>query len=66
MKRLLEIVGALALVQGVAGLVSRFTDWNWGFVHRLGFLEGYEIYASAALIVLALALFVAAESRPPE
>ncbi|MEU3660956.1 hypothetical protein AB0E77_14570 [Streptomyces sp. NPDC032940] len=63
MKKLLEIVGFLALVQGVAGLVHEFTDWNWGFVHRLGLLDGYEIYASVALIVLALALFAAAEGR---
>ncbi|MET9776591.1 hypothetical protein ABZ023_20390 [Streptomyces sp. NPDC006367] len=63
MKEFLEIVGFLVLVQGVAGLVHVFTDWDWGFVQRIGFLDGYEVYASVALIVLALALFAAAESR---
>jgi hypothetical protein len=65
MKELLEIVGFLALVQGVAGLVHEFTDWDWGFVQRIGFLDGYEVYASIALIVLALTLFAAAEGRKP-
>lgn len=63
MKQLLEILGFLALVQGVAGLVHQFTDWDWGLVHRLGFLDGYEIYASVTLLVLAFALFAAAGSR---
>ena len=63
MKQVLEILGFLALVQGVAGLVHEFTDWNWGLVHRLGFLDGYEIYASAVLLVLGVALFAAAGSR---
>lgn len=63
MKQTLEVLGFLALVQGVAGLVTEFTDWNWGLVHRWGFLDGYEIYASIALLVLAGALFAAAESQ---
>ena len=63
MKQLLEIVGFLALVQGVAGLLHEFTDLHWGLVQRLGFLDGYEIYASVALLVLSFALFAAAESR---
>ncbi|WP_307630442.1 hypothetical protein [Streptomyces turgidiscabies] len=63
MKQLLEVVGFVALVQGVLGLLHEFTDLHWGFVHKLGFLDGYETYASVALIVLSLALFAAAESR---
>ncbi|GAB2898279.1 hypothetical protein GCM10027074_76740 [Streptomyces deserti] len=50
-------------MQGVAGLVHEFTDWDWGFVQRLDFLDGYEIYASVALLVLGAALFAAAESQ---
>lgn len=65
MKELLEILGFLALVQGVAGLVHEFTDWDWGLVQRIGFLDGYELYASIALLVLSFALFAAAESRKP-
>ncbi|MFD5860017.1 hypothetical protein [Streptomyces chartreusis] len=63
MKQLLEVLGFIALVQGVAGLVHEFTDWKWGLVQRVGFLDGFGIYASVALLVLAFALFAAAESR---
>ncbi|GEC03499.1 hypothetical protein SSP24_11540 [Streptomyces spinoverrucosus] len=63
MKQLLEFLGVIALAQGVMGLVHEFTDWDIGLVQRVGFLDGYEIYASAALVVLAFALFAAAESR---
>ncbi|MDX3573261.1 hypothetical protein AB0L47_25235 [Streptomyces bobili] len=65
MKQLLELLGFLALVQGVAGLVHEFTDLDWGLVQRFGVLDGYEVYASVALLVLAFALFAAAESRKP-
>ncbi|MFI2433011.1 hypothetical protein [Streptomyces sp. NPDC018693] len=63
MKQLLEVVGFVALVQGGLGLVHEFTDWDIGFVQRIGFLDGYEVYASVTLVVLAFALFAAAESR---
>ncbi|MEU6144130.1 hypothetical protein ABZ848_27725 [Streptomyces sp. NPDC047081] len=63
MKRLLELLGFLALVQGVLGLLHEFTHWHVGLVQRLGFLDGYGVYASVALLVLAVALFAAAESR---
>ncbi|MEY9995409.1 putative membrane protein [Streptomyces sp. V4I8] len=62
MKQLLEFLGVIALVQGVAGLLNEFTDWDWGLVQRIGFLDGYGIYASVALLVLAVALFAAAGS----
>ncbi|MEU8650554.1 hypothetical protein [Streptomyces sp. NPDC048737] len=65
MRRLLEAAGFIALVQGVAGLVHEFTDLRWGLVQRLGVLDGHEVYASVALLVLAFALFAAAESRKP-
>ncbi|MFI0515177.1 hypothetical protein ACH3Y9_34715 [Streptomyces sp. WSLK1-5] len=65
MKQLLELLGVLALVQGGAGLLHEFTGWHIGLVQRIGFLDGYGIYASIALIVLAFALFAAAESRGP-
>ncbi|MFI6931150.1 hypothetical protein [Streptomyces sp. NPDC050287] len=63
MKQFLELLGFLALVQGAMGLLHEFTDWHIGLVQRIGFLDGYEIYASVALVVLGLALFAAAESR---
>ncbi|MBY8340581.1 hypothetical protein LXH13_31375 [Streptomyces spinosirectus] len=63
MKQVLEVLGFLALVQGVLGLLHEFTHWHVGLVQRLGFLDDYGIYASVALVVLACALFAAAESR---
>ncbi|MFE9612952.1 hypothetical protein [Streptomyces sp. NPDC006012] len=63
MKQFLELIGFLALAQGVMGLVHEFTDWHVGLLQRVGFLDGYEVYASIVLIVLAVALFAAAESR---
>ncbi|MFJ5772927.1 hypothetical protein [Streptomyces sp. NPDC093094] len=65
MKQLLEVLGFLALVQGVLGLLHQWVHWNVGLVQRLGFLDGYELYASVALVVLAIALFAAAESQKP-
>ena len=65
MKQVLELFGVLLLIQGVAALVHELTGWlrGWGFVQRIGFLDGYEIYAGVTLIVLAFALFAVAESR---
>ncbi|MDQ1025023.1 uncharacterized membrane protein HdeD (DUF308 family) [Streptomyces umbrinus] len=65
MKQALEFLGVIALVQGVAGLVYEFTGRlrGWGLVQRLDLLDGREIYGSVALLVLAFALFAAAESR---
>lgn len=65
MKHLLELLGFIALAQGVAGLLTEFTDLHWGLLQRVDFLDGYELYASIALVVLAIALFAAAESRKP-
>ncbi|MFE9771951.1 hypothetical protein ACFYOV_09815 [Streptomyces sp. NPDC005931] len=66
MKQLLEFLGFVAFVQGVAGLTHEFTGWDWGLVQRWGLLDGYEIYAGIALVVLAVALFAAAESLKSE
>jgi hypothetical protein len=59
MKRLRELLGFLALVQGVMGLSHEFTDLRWGLVRRIGFLDGYEVYASVALLALGFALCTA-------
>ncbi|GGX22258.1 hypothetical protein GCM10010297_49280 [Streptomyces malachitofuscus] len=63
MKQTLEVLGFLAGVQGLAGLVSEFAGWDWGIVYRFDFLDGYELFASIALLVLGGALIAAAESR---
>lgn len=63
MRQLLELLGFVALVQGVLGLVHEFTDWHVGLVQRIGFLDGSEVYASVALVLLAFALFAVADGR---
>ncbi|MEV6759209.1 hypothetical protein AB0N16_00875 [Streptomyces sp. NPDC051105] len=62
MRQLLELLGFVALVQGVLGLVHEFTHWHVGLLQRLGFLDGYGVFAGVALIVLAIALFAVAGS----
>ncbi|MGW4899756.1 hypothetical protein ACWEO9_29870 [Streptomyces albidoflavus] len=65
MRKTLEVAGFLLLLQGSMGLVTEFTDrFDVGLISRVGFLDGYEVYASIAALVLALALFALAESRP--
>ncbi|NJP50170.1 hypothetical protein HCJ93_08810 [Streptomyces sp. SBST2-5] len=63
MKRLLELLGFLAVLQGAAGLLHEFTGWRLGLVQRVGLLERHGVYVSAALLVLGGALFAAAASR---
>ncbi|MEU6391673.1 hypothetical protein [Streptomyces sp. NPDC046939] len=64
LQQILEVVGVLVLVQGAIGLVHEFTGWlGWGLIQYLGFLDGYEVYGSIALIVLAIALLAAADSQ---
>ncbi|MGW7073113.1 hypothetical protein ACWGII_13045 [Streptomyces sp. NPDC054855] len=65
MKQVLEVFGVLLLIQGTVALVHELSGKlrGWGLVRRIGFLDGYEIYAGVTLIVLALALFAVAESR---
>ncbi|CAM5704739.1 putative protein OS=Streptomyces alboniger OX=132473 GN=CP975_29380 PE=4 SV=1 [Streptomyces alboniger] len=67
MKRVLELLGVVLLLQGAAGLVHELTGRldGWGLVARLGLLDGHEVYASVTLVVLACALFAVAESRGP-
>jgi hypothetical protein len=64
MKQLLEFFGFLALLQGTGGLVYEVTGrLRWGVTQSWSALDGYEIYVSIALIVLALAMFAAADGR---
>lgn len=65
MKNFLGFVCFVLLTQGLGGLAHELTGgWFdlWALTHRIGFLDGYEIYASIVLIVLALAVGAATES----
>ncbi|MEU7891592.1 hypothetical protein AB0B45_01880 [Nonomuraea sp. NPDC049152] len=67
MKAILEVVGALFLIQGIGGVVNTVLGW-WGWAHnfliinRLPFLDGYEVFAGIGLGVLGFALLAAAGS----
>jgi hypothetical protein len=65
MRQILEFLGVVALVQGAVGLLHALTGWpdGWGLVQRIGFLDGYEVYGSVVLLVLAVVCFAVAESR---
>ncbi|MEU6848013.1 hypothetical protein ABZ930_39775 [Streptomyces sp. NPDC046716] len=64
LRTVLEIIGAIALVQGAMGLIHAFTGrLGWGLIGRVPFVDGREVYGSIALVVLAIALFAAADSR---
>ncbi|KAB8162962.1 hypothetical protein FH609_004365 [Streptomyces sp. 3MP-14] len=54
MSKLLGLLCFLLLSQGLGGLVHYFWDWFevWTLVHRIGFLDGYEVFASVVLLVL--------------
>ncbi|MDI3385194.1 hypothetical protein QIS99_03020 [Streptomyces sp. B-S-A8] len=64
MKKGLEFLGLILLIQGAFAIVRELTDWQltWGIVQHLDFLHGYELYAGIALVVLSVAVFAAAES----
>ncbi|MFI1962863.1 hypothetical protein ACH429_01735 [Streptomyces pathocidini] len=65
MKTLLGVLCFVLISQGIGGLAYEFTDgWFriWALVHRIPFLDGYETYASVALLTLGVAVGAATES----
>ncbi|NGO78091.1 hypothetical protein G6045_20840 [Streptomyces sp. YC504] len=63
MKGLLQFLGAILLFQGMGAVVYELFHWvRWGFIQRLGFFDGWELYAGISAVALAVALFAAAES----
>ncbi|MFE9533310.1 hypothetical protein [Streptomyces sp. NPDC006691] len=63
MRKFLEVAGFLLLVQGIGGLVHEWTGWFglWTVVHRLGVLEGHEVFASIVLAVAGGAVLIASD-----
>ncbi|MEU1538109.1 hypothetical protein ABZ461_08265 [Actinacidiphila glaucinigra] len=65
MKGFLGFLGFVLLSQGIGGIAYQLTGgWFrvWALTHRIGFLDGYEIYVCVLLIVLGIAVCSAAES----
>ncbi|GAA3851744.1 hypothetical protein [Streptomyces sedi] len=56
MRKILGLLSFVLLTQGAGSLVHYFLDWFdlWTVVHRVGFLDGYEVFASVVLLVLGL------------
>ncbi|MDG4858710.1 hypothetical protein P8605_11200 [Streptomyces sp. T-3] len=66
MKKLLEFVGVILLIQGVGGLVFALFGWvKWGLIQKLSIFDGYELFASIVVIVLAVAVFAVAGRAKP-
>ncbi|WP_037851239.1 MULTISPECIES: hypothetical protein [unclassified Streptomyces] len=60
----LRLTALLLVAQGLGGLAHRLTGRFalWTVVHRLPFLDGYEVYACVLLAVLGVALGAAGGS----
>ncbi|TVL92849.1 hypothetical protein [Streptomyces sp. SAJ15] len=56
MKKVCEGLGMIMLIQGAAGLLHDWTGWfhYWAVIRRLSFLDGHELYANLALVLLGL------------
>ena len=63
MKKFGEALGFLIALNGVAGLIHEWLGWFrlWAVVRYLDFLDGYEIVANIALIVIGAIVMVAAD-----
>jgi len=65
MKNFLGFVSFLLIAQGVGGILHEVTGGRfqvWTLVQRVGFLDGYEIYACILLIVLGVAVGAASDA----
>ncbi|GAB1821726.1 hypothetical protein [Herbidospora sp. RD11066] len=64
MRKFVEFLGFLFLIQGVGGLVYEWIGWFrlWVVVRYLDFLQGYEIVANIGLIVLGVVALAVAWS----
>ncbi|MFE9389228.1 hypothetical protein [Streptomyces sp. NPDC006784] len=68
MKNFLGFVSFVLLTQGAGGILHEVTGGRfnlWTVVRRIGFLDGYEIYACVLLLVLAVAVGAASDSVGP-
>ncbi|NBM15276.1 hypothetical protein [Streptomyces sp. GC420] len=64
MKRSLEFVGMVLLVEGGGGLLAGLSGLTlpvWIVLPRIGFLDGYQVFSGAVLAVLGLAVLVASD-----
>lgn len=67
MKRILEGIGGLLLVAGVAGVIRELTGGRFHFMgltrfltENVGFLEGRELFANIVVAVFGLVLVIGA------
>ncbi|WP_344563446.1 hypothetical protein [Streptomyces axinellae] len=65
MKNFLGFVAFILFAQGIGGILYEITDgwFRWSaVVHRIPFLDGYEIYVCVLLLALGLAVGAASDS----
>jgi hypothetical protein len=67
MQKVIQSAGFLLAIAGTADLVHHFAHWFvlFGFVSRIPLLARYDIFASAALLVLGFALMAAGDRFKP-
>ena len=68
-QKTLQSIGFLLGIAGAAGLVHHFAHGFklFAFVSRIPLLSRYDLYVSAALVVLGLALLITGDrAQPPQ
>ena len=67
MRKTLQPIGFLLSIAGAAGLVHHFVHGFklFALVSRIPLLSRYDLYVSAALVVLGLALLIAGDRAQP-
>jgi len=67
MRKVLDFVGLLVVLQGVGGLIHHFFEGFrvWTLVSRQDFVAGYEVPASIALLALGGLIWVLGEALLP-
>ncbi|WP_063909849.1 hypothetical protein [Herbidospora yilanensis] len=75
MRKLVALVGVIAILEGLTGVLNQiiagdptiplrlFDHFNRLVVERAAFLDGYEIWANAALAVVGVVLSIVARAR---
>ncbi|MCG5212246.1 hypothetical protein [Streptosporangium sp. KLBMP 9127] len=65
MKGFLDLMGVLCIVQAVGGALNNLLgsgSRSWFVVNYIGFLDGYEVFASIVLGVLGIVMCAAART----
>ncbi|MFF7017958.1 MULTISPECIES: hypothetical protein [Streptomyces] len=64
MKKFIEAVGLIILLQGVGGLIHEWTGWLrlWTLAQHIGFFGDRALFVSIVLIVTGFAIMIAPDA----